>query len=142
MGLYSVGQQGQVIPRRHHGGQNHRRGWRQPEASCQAVAVEGEDFGAVEGAFDLGREGQVRIRVGLGLGSGIGQWILFELKKERKRKSNLTAVAGAAALAWFVAASNLTTRDNPSEEKTAELRLGRSGAMRMLRTYTVVAAEV
>ena len=63
MGLYSVGQQGQVIPRRHHGGQNHRRGWRQPEASCQAIAVEGEDFGAVEGAFDLGREGQGRSRI-------------------------------------------------------------------------------
>ena len=53
-----------------------------------------------------------------------------------------TLLGGAAAAAWLVSESKDTTTDNPSREKTAELRVGRSVAMRMLRTYTVVVAGV
>ena len=51
------------------------------------------------------------------------------------------SAAAVLVLAWFVSESKDATSDSPSRENTAEVRAGRAGAMRMLRTYTVVVAE-
>lgn len=87
------------------------------------MAAEGEHSRAVEGAVDLTPPTDLSLLTEYGVVCP-------------------TLLGGATAAAWLVSESKDTATDNPSREKTAEVRVGRSGAMRMLRTYTVVVAAV